>query len=168
VGKENLAKVIFPMQKQQGKLEEVVKENMDIVEGFGLEPFTMTLQSIERTLADKAFALCDYYLTGKVNRNSRHIDDIYMLLPKIELDEEYKRLVHEFRVQRPEMGVSLAVGKGNNIPVLLKKIMDEEVYQEDYMTITAYFQNHPIEYDVVIGAIKQIAESNLFEDEEFG
>jgi hypothetical protein len=49
----------------------------------------------------------------------------------------------------------------------LKEIIDEEVYREDYMTITAYFQNHPIEYDVVINAIKQIAESGLFEDEEF-
>lgn len=143
------------------------KENMDIIEEYGLEPFIMTLQSIERTLADKVFALCDYYLTGKVNRNSRHIYDIYMLLPKVVLDEEYKRLVHEIRVQRAEMSVSPAAGKGNNISKLLKKIIDEEVYREDYMTITAYFQNHPIEYDVVINAIKQIAESGLFEDEEF-
>ena len=37
------------------------KENMDIVEEFGLEPFEMTLQSLERTFADKVFAICDYY-----------------------------------------------------------------------------------------------------------
>jgi hypothetical protein len=143
------------------------KENMDIVEEYGLEPFTMTLQSIERTLADKVFALCDYYMTGRVKRNSRHIYDIYMLLSKVVLDEEYKKLVHEIRVQRAQMSVSPAAGKGNSIPKLLKKIMDEEVYREDYMTITAYFQNHPIEYDEVINAVKQIAESGLFEDEDF-
>jgi hypothetical protein len=143
------------------------KENRNIVEEYGLEPFTMTIQSMERTLADKVFALCDYYLKGEMKRNSRHIYDIYMLLPKVTLDEGYKRLVHEIRMQRAEAGVSPVAGKGNNIPRLLKKIIDEEVYREDYRTITAYFQNHPIEYDVVITAIKQIAESGLFEDEEF-
>lgn len=143
------------------------KENMDIVEEYGLKPFIMTLQSIERTLADKVFALCDYYLTGKINRNSRHLYDIYMLLPKIVLDDKYKQLVHEIRVQRADISVSPAAGKGNNIPELLKKIIDEEVYRKDYTTITAYFQNQPIEYDVVIEAIRKISESDLFEDEEF-
>jgi hypothetical protein len=145
----------------------LAKDNMDIVEEYSLAPFTMNIQTIERTLADKVFALCDYYLTGKINRNSRHIYDIYMLLPRVVFDKQYKQLIHEIRVQRSEMSVSPAAEKGNNIPELLKKIVNEQVYREDYMTITAYFQNHPIEYDVVIDAIKQIANSDLFEDEEF-
>jgi hypothetical protein len=143
------------------------KENIEIVQKYGLKPFTMTLQSIERTLADKVFALCDYYLTGKIRRNSRHLYDIYMLLPKVNLNEEYKHLLHTIRVQRSEMRISPAASKGNNIPLLLKKILAEDVYREDYSTITAYFQNHPIDYEEVITAIVQLAESNVFADEEF-
>jgi hypothetical protein len=65
------------------------------------------------------------------------------------------------------MSVSPAAAKGNNIPALLKKILAEDVYREDYSTITAYFQNHPVDYDEVTTAIEQIAESSLFVDEEF-
>ncbi len=37
-------------------------DNMDFIREYELEPFTMTLQSIERTFIDKVFALCDYYI----------------------------------------------------------------------------------------------------------
>jgi hypothetical protein len=90
-----------------------------------------------------------------------------MLLPKVNLNEEYKHLLHTIRVQRSEMRISPAASKGNNIPLLLKKILAEDVYREDYSTITAYFQNHPIDYEEVITAIVQLAESNVFADEEF-
>jgi hypothetical protein len=36
--------------------------------------------------------------------------------------------------------------------MLLKKILAEDVYREDYSTITAYFQNHPVDYADVIKA----------------
>jgi len=38
------------------------EENHELVEEFQLHPFEMTLQSLERTFADKVFALCDYYM----------------------------------------------------------------------------------------------------------
>ena len=40
----------------------------------------------------------------------------------------------------------------------------EKVYFEDYESITAYFQNHPLGYDTAITALEQIAESNMFEE----
>lgn len=52
------------------------KENMDIVEEYNLQLFEMNLQSLERTFVDKVFAICDYYMTGRVKRNSRHLYDI--------------------------------------------------------------------------------------------
>jgi hypothetical protein len=36
-----------------------MKENMDIVEEYGLEPFEMNVQSLERTFIDKVF-ITDY------------------------------------------------------------------------------------------------------------
>lgn len=49
------------------------QENEEIIQDYQLQPFRMTLQSLERTFADKVFAVCDYYLAGKTQRNSRHI-----------------------------------------------------------------------------------------------
>lgn len=72
------------------------KENMDIVQEFGLMPFPMTIQSLERTLADKVFALCDYYLERKIQRHSRHIYDIYMLLPLVPQTDDFKKFVLHF------------------------------------------------------------------------
>ncbi len=33
--------------------------------------FEITTQAIERTLIDKVFAICDYYLSDKIDRHSR-------------------------------------------------------------------------------------------------
>lgn len=56
----------------------LLKDNWDIIEEYNLHPFEMQVQSLERTLADKVFALCDYFLTGKTLRHSRHLYDIYI------------------------------------------------------------------------------------------
>ena len=56
-------------------------EAPDYAEEFSLIPFSMKIQGIDRTLADKIFAICDYYLQGKEQKHSRHIYDIYKLLP---------------------------------------------------------------------------------------
>lgn len=138
------------------------KENMEIVQEFGLEPFEMTLQSLERTFADKVFAICDYYMEGKVKRHSRHIYDLYMLLPKISLDAEYKELVSEIRKHRAKMSISPSAQPEVNVPEVLKEIMDEEIYKADYKEITTYFQNQPLEYEKAISVIKTILDAGVF------
>lgn len=37
---------------------------IDLVEAYDLMPFEINTQTIERTLADKVFALCDYFMQG--------------------------------------------------------------------------------------------------------
>ena len=36
----------------------------DLVEQYELEPFKVVTQSLDRTLIDKTFAICDYYISG--------------------------------------------------------------------------------------------------------
>ena len=57
--------------------------------------FEMKVQGIDRTLADKVFAVSDYYLQGKVAKHSRHLYDIYKLLPLVPQDENFRELVKE-------------------------------------------------------------------------
>lgn len=138
------------------------KENMDIVKEFDLEPFEMTLQSLERTFADKVFAICDYYMEGKVKRHSRHIYDLYMMLPNICFNDEFKNLVYDIRKHRAQMSICPSAQIDVDISELLESIIDKQVYKEDYKEMTTYFQNKPINYDDAISVLRAIIESNIF------
>lgn len=52
--------VILPVHSYIGDMMD--KEAPDSIEEFMLLPFSMKVQGIDRTLADKVFAICDYYL----------------------------------------------------------------------------------------------------------
>ena len=137
-------------------------DNQDIVNEFELEPFTMTVQSLERTLIDKVFALCDYYLQDKIHRHSRHIYDIHMLLPHITINEEFKNLILEVRNQRASMKICPSAYEGIIINQLLKDIITKEIYKDDYTTITTYFQNKPVAYNKAVRNLDKIIDSKLF------
>lgn len=139
------------------------QENMDVVDRYDLQPFFMNVQAIERTLVDKVFAICDYYLQGKIKRYSRHIYDIYMLLPKVKQDEKFKELVRQVRCVRSKMDICPSATEGIDIPGILNEIIEKAVYKADYSEITTYFQNHPVEYDDAIRAVQEIADGGMFE-----
>lgn len=49
----------MPVHNYIGDLLEI--PNPEAEKEYGLEPFEMKIQSIERTFVDKVFAVCDYY-----------------------------------------------------------------------------------------------------------
>ena len=55
----------------------------NIISDYDMSPFTLKVQSAERTFIDKIFALADYYLSGRINEQSRHIYDLYKMLDRI-------------------------------------------------------------------------------------
>lgn len=73
--------VMLPVHSYIGDM--MKKEAPESIEEFMLLPFSMKVQGIDRTLADKIFAVCDYYLQNKVQKHSRHIYDIYKLIPHV-------------------------------------------------------------------------------------
>lgn len=163
----SLASISYPTEKlpvESYVYQFLVKENKDIVEEYALYPFTMNVQGIDRTLIDKVFAICDYYLQGKIKRYSRHIYDIYMLFPKVKQNREFKELVSQVRKLRAAMSICPSAEKGVDIPKLLCEIIDKEIYKEDYAEITTHFQNHPVAYETAIKTVRKIAESGMFEE----
>ncbi len=161
----SLASLSFPtveLPVESYVYQYLIKDNMNIADEYSLHPFVMNVQRLDRTLADKVFAICDYYLQGKVKRYSRHIYDIYMLLPLVELNEEFKALVGQVREVRSNMSVCPSAAHGADVPKLLKEIIEKEFYKEDYSEITTYFQNHPVSYENAIEAVRTIAESGMF------
>lgn len=141
----------------------LARNNMDIVEKYNLFPFKMNVQGIDRTLIDKVFALCDYYMQNNITRHSRHIYDIYMLLPKVNQDSAFKALVKHIRSVRKKLSSAPSAKDDIDIPKMLLTIIEKRIYEADYKEITTYFQNRSVDYETVIGALKEIAIGGMFE-----
>ncbi|MDY5122939.1 MAG: nucleotidyl transferase AbiEii/AbiGii toxin family protein [Treponema sp.] len=140
----------------------MVEEAPDYIEKYALSPFTMKVQDISRTLADKVFAICDYYLQNKTEKHSRHLYDIYKLLPHVPQDDSFKKLVKEVRQVRALSPVCSSAKPDVDVVDLLKRIVSENVYKSDYENITENLLEEELNYETVIPALKQIAENGMF------
>lgn len=140
----------------------MMQEAPDILEKYHMDTFEMEVQRIDRTLIDKVFAICDYYLQGNVKRHSRHIYDIYKLLPLVPQNENFKELIEEVRIVRKASNVCLSAQDSIDISVLLGKIIKEDTYRDDYQNVTMRLLEEEVNYDTAIGALEEIAQSGVF------
>ncbi len=122
-----------------------------IMKEYGLEPFLMKVQSLNRTLSDKIFAICDYYLQNKKRRNSRHLYDVYKLASLVEINDEFKRLMNEVRKQRAKLSEKVTPSARENIDIksVVHKICLEDFYKDDYNDTTRIFISDNVRYEVV-------------------
>ena len=134
----------------------------ELVEEFDLMPFEITTQAIERTLIDKVFALCDYYLSGKVERHSRHLYDIYKILEYTTPDVSLSELVKEVRCLREPLPVCPSAQKEVCINDLLTEIVDKEIYRNDYERITGRMLFTYLPYETIIDGIGEIISRGYF------
>lgn len=140
----------------------MAEEAPDYIERYSLSPFTMKVQDISRTLADKVFAVCDYYLQNKTAKHSRHLYDIYKLLPLVPQDDSFKKLVKEVREVRALSPVCPSAKPDADVIELLKEIISENVYKSDYDNITEKLLEEKLNYETVLPALKHIAENGMF------
>ena len=148
--------VVLPVSNYIGEM--MITEAPGLLQKYTLEPFEMKVQGINRTLAEKVFAVCDYYLDNSIKKHSRHIYDIYKLVPLVELDNNFRELAVEVRELRKISPKCPAVQEGVNIPELLKIIILKQAYKSDYQEITEKILEERVSYDVAIEALKQVAE----------
>lgn len=152
---------VLPVHSYIGDM--MVEEAPEELKNFRLEPFEMKVQGLDRTLADKVFAICDYYMQNRVKKHSRHIYDIYKLLQIIPQTDEFKALVKEVRDVRAMTNICPSAQSDVNVPEMLKFLIENEIYKEDYENITARILEEDVSYDVAIEAVKKIASSGMFE-----
>ena len=155
--------VILPVHSYIGDM--MIDEAPGELENFRLEPFEMKVQGLDRTLADKVFAICDYYMQDRVKKHSRHIYDIYKLLPIIPQTAEYKLLVKEVRNIRAQTNICPSAQPGVDVSGMLNFLIENNIYKEDYENITARILEEAVPYDVAIEAIRSIAASGIFDEE---
>ena len=136
-----------------------VKEGFsELIGEYELAPFTLKVQSAERTFVDKIFALADYYLADNVTEHSRHIYDLYKLLDKVQLDEQLKILFENVRIEREPHQVCLSAKESIKMSSLLKEIVDTDAYKEDFNNITSLLILEKTEYEEAITSLKKIIE----------
>lgn len=134
----------------------------DLIEQYGLQPFALNVQTAERTLVDKVFALGDYYLCGAVHEHSRHVYDIYKLLDVVSLDSSMKLLVQDvFEERKPHINCRSAKD-GVDVNALLQEIVDKAVYKQDYEDITAKILFEEVPYETAVIALRKIIASGIF------
>ena len=96
----------------------------------------MTVQALKRTFVDKIFAIADYYIDNKSKRLSRHIYDLYKIYPEIKIDDNFIKLIGEVCDVRKTHNACLSAQDGVDLQEILKKIVSEEYYKQDYEQIT--------------------------------
>ena len=137
-------------------------EQEELAEEFDIMPFEITTQAIERTLIDKVFAICDYYLSDKIDRHSRHLYDIYKIMEYTKPDSSLLGLVQEVRNLREPLPVCPSAKAGVCVNDVLAEIVDKEIYRQDYETITGKLLFTYLPYETVIGGIGEIISRGYF------
>ena len=137
--------------------------NNKVAEEFGLIPFDVRVQKLERTFVDKVFAICDYFEREESKRNSRHIYDLYKIIKAIDLKSpSLSNLVQEVREDRKNNDRCVSAKDGYDINAALRKIAESGFFKSDYNAVTMLLLTKVVDYDTSIAAIKEIIESKLF------
>lgn len=137
-------------------------DRLDLAEKYDLMPFEIMTQTIERTLIDKVFAICDYYMQGKIENHSRHLYDIHKIVEFIGISDELPKLIQEVRTVRSEMIVCPSAKEGVCVADILKEIIDSQVYKKDYNAITEGLLFIPVTYDTVIQSLQKVLDSGMW------
>ena len=161
----SFAEIAFPpviLQVHSYIGDMMTKEAPDELENFHLEPFEMKVQGLDRTLVDKVFAICDYYMQDRVKKHSRHIYDIYKLLQIVPQTEEFRALIQEVRSVRAMTNICPSAQSEVNVSEMLNFLIENEIYKDDYEKITARILEEDVNYETAIEAVKKIAASGMF------
>ncbi len=141
----------------------LANEGFDTANEYYLRPFDIQVQTLERTLVDKVFALCDYYLANKPRRNSRHIYDIYKILMNIDIhDPNLRGLIISVREERKRNKTCFSAQENVDINKVLKEIIASKYYKEDYQIITMTLLREYVSYEEAIKSLATIMNERLF------
>lgn len=134
----------------------------ELIDQYQLHPFEVNVQTADRTLIDKVYALGDYYLDGKIQEHSRHIYDIYKLLNVVRLDDSLRRLAAAVYEERKPHVNCRSAKDGIVMSALLQEIIDRSVYKQDYEDVTRKLLFEDVEYETAIAAVQKIIDNNIF------
>lgn len=138
------------------------ERNIDVISQYGLEPFRVKVQTLERTFVDKVFAVCDYYLSDDISNHSRHLYDLHKLFPEIETNRNLVGLIREVRSFRAKDSRCLSARGNCNINDILGEIIERSVYKNDYDEMKRQLLFEDVPYNDAIETLRRIMNTSLF------
>lgn len=136
---------------------------LDIAENYGLLPFVLNVQSAERTMIDKLFALGDYYLSGAIAGHSRHIYDIACLMKIVILDDTFTELLNQVREERRVHKTCLSSQDTVHLNDLLREIIENDAFKNDYEKITSPLLFEKLTYAEAVSRLKELLNSGIIQ-----
>lgn len=136
----------------------------ELVNKLELPQCELNVQSIERTLIDKCFAVADYYMTGRTDSHSRHLYDIYRLMEYIKVDNELKALAETVRLDRQADAQCPSAKENVDLNSVLKEILKKAVYEKDYAEVTEniLYPTEHLPYSEAVKGLQEVIDSKLF------
>lgn len=143
------------------QLKEIESEYQEIV------PFEMSVQSLERTISDKIFAICDKWIDGSksaANRHSRHLYDLYFLLKDETIDNELLRQI--FIQVRQILKEDISHNPSSSEKVAIKEtvceLLSEDFFKMDYHKTTMILSDTAPSYEDVKSYLLSVFENPDF------
>lgn len=169
-------KIILELATQSPSFPEEIKEcqtfigeyldsigQHDLCVEYGLEKFPVKVQKLERTFVDKVYAICDYQISKKLTRNSRHIYDLHRILQLIKLDSSLVDLFSRIREYRLINQMCYSVLGDYKLHELVSNIIKEDTFKSDFNNVTKPLLYDTTEYSECIKSleiIKQFLKDN--------
>lgn len=138
-------------------------EQYDLINKFNLQSFEMNVQTIERTLIDKIFAICDYFEKEQIHQNSRHLYDIHQIWSNSKFEKlDFLELLSKVATDRAsKININISSEKGYKIVSKLNEIIYNRIYEGDYKKITQSLLFSTCTYDESRNSLKSIISSGF-------
>ena len=114
------------------------------------------MQTLTRTFIDKIFAIGDYYLNGNKERTSRHLYDLYKLMPQITFNNDFYALFDEVREIRSTDSACPSAKDDQSIKNIIGKIINEDYFKKDYNEVTSKLLFENVDYKTVKNNLGEI------------
>ncbi|MDO4178508.1 MAG: nucleotidyl transferase AbiEii/AbiGii toxin family protein [Phascolarctobacterium sp.] len=126
-----------------------INKSVDLPADLELHPLVMNVQQPIRTLIDKLFALCDYYMKGEQAGHSRHLYDVHCLYRNIRINQEFIDLFKKVREERASSKMNPSANADVDFKSVFKKVINDDIYRKDYESITKILLYEKCEYEDV-------------------
>lgn len=138
---------------------------VDYLEEYGLHSFSIKTLMLERTLIDKIYAICDYHLSNKYEKHSRHLYDISKILNVVVLDNNFIELFKKVGMIRSRSPICYSANPNIKISDILHEIISTNSFKKDYehLTINLLYESYSYNKckEDVIKIIRFLRENNL-------
>lgn len=135
------------------------------IDGYdGEKSFEADTQDLEETFVEKLYAVCDYYIKNRPERNSRHLYDLYQLSDRVDYQviNEIAPLIRAERAK--DLTLCPSAAPDIDLREMLTEIIQNDYYKNDYIKRTGPLLYDDIDYDTVKKRLEEYVEPKIISD----